>query len=130
MRAVEDADERGSAPAEFILVGLLLTALTLAVLQFGLAMYARNIVQDAAVEAAFHAALADTSDAAAERRAHDVVTGALGRDVIDWALITRMSMNGVEMVKVDLGATYPLVGLFGIPAGSVVTAHAPAEAIG
>ena len=54
MRAVEDADERGSAPAEFLLVGLLLTALTLAVLQFGLAMYARNIVQDAACRARRH----------------------------------------------------------------------------
>ncbi|MGO1236625.1 MAG: TadE/TadG family type IV pilus assembly protein [Microbacterium gubbeenense] len=130
MAEPDSAGERGSAPAEFILVGLLLTALTLAVLQFGLAMYARNIVQDAAVEAAFHAALADTSDAEAEHRAHEVVTAALGHDTIEWALVTRMSMNGVDMVKVDLGATYPLVGFFGISAGSVVTAHAPVESAG
>jgi len=125
-----DDRERGSAPAEFILVGVLLTALTLAVLQFGLAVYTRNIVQDAAVEAAFHAALADTSDASAEQRAREVVTGALGRDVVEWVLVTRTSMSGVDMVKVDVGATYPVIGLLGVSGGSVVTAHAPMEPAG
>ncbi|MGV2903347.1 TadE/TadG family type IV pilus assembly protein, partial [Microbacterium sp. AGC62] len=43
------ADERGSSPVEFLLVGTLLTALTLGVLQLALAVYVRNVVHDAAV---------------------------------------------------------------------------------
>src|SRR5699024_7835758 len=123
-------EERGSAPAEFVLVGLLLTALTLGILQFGLAAYTRNVVQDAAVEGAFHAALADTTTAEAEQRAREVVTRALGRDVVDWAVIAPQTKGGVEFVSVDLAATYPLVGLFGIPAGSLVSARAPVEQVG
>lgn len=122
--------ERGSAPVEFILVGLLLSALTLAILQFGLAAYTRNVVQDAAVEAAFHAALADTTAAEAEQRAREVVTRALGRDVIEWAVITPSSVHGVDLMSVNLAATYPLVGLFGIPGGSLVSARAPVETFG
>ncbi len=65
------ADDRGSSPVEFVLVGTLLTVLTLGVLQLGLAVYVRNVVHDAAVEGAYHAALADTSleDGAARTRA-------------------------------------------------------------
>lgn len=122
--------ERGSAPVEFILVGLLLSALTLAVLQFGLAAYTRNVVQDAAVEAAFHAGLADTSAADAEQRAREMVTRALGRDVVDRAFITPSMHAGVRLISVELAATYPLVGLFGIPAGSLVSARAPVEIVG
>ena len=48
------ADDRGSSPVEFVLVGALLTLLTLGVLQLGLAVYVRNVVHDAAVEGALH----------------------------------------------------------------------------
>ncbi len=41
-------DDRGSAPVEFVLVGLLLTFLTLAVLQLALALHIRNTALDAA----------------------------------------------------------------------------------
>ncbi|WP_156761989.1 TadE family protein [Microbacterium karelineae] len=123
----DPAGERGSAPAEFVLVSVLLSALTLAVLQLGLAVYARNVVQDAAVEAAYHAALADTSDAEAEDRAREVVVLALGGDIVDAAHISRASRDGIEMVTVTLGATLPIVGLLGIPQGSAVTARAPVE---
>ena len=58
------ADERGSGPAEFVMVGAVLTVLTLAVLQLGLAVYVRNVIHDAAAEGAHHAALADVTPAA------------------------------------------------------------------
>lgn len=122
--------ERGSAPAEFILVGVMLTALTLGVLQLGFAVYARGVVQDAAVEAAFHAALADTSNVEAEHRARDVVERALGSDIVGWAMFSRSRVDGVDMVRVDLSARLPLVGLLGVPSGTVVTAHAPVERFG
>ena len=50
-------DEEGSAVAEFSLVGVLLTALLLAVVQLALALHVRNTVLDAAAEGARYAAL-------------------------------------------------------------------------
>ena len=53
------ARDDGSAVVEFVLVGTLLTLLTLSVLQLGLALLVRNTVLDAASEGARYAALAD-----------------------------------------------------------------------
>ena len=124
------ADERGSAPVEFILVGVLLTALTLGVLQFALAMYTRNIVQDAAVDAAFHAALADTTPAEAESRARTAVERGLGRDLITSITISPATYQGVETIRVHIAATLPLIGLLGPGHGTAVTADAPVEHAG
>ncbi|MDQ2661335.1 MAG: pilus assembly protein, partial [Actinomycetota bacterium] len=49
-------DERGSAVAEFTLVGILLTVLALAVVQLALALHVRNTMLDAAAEGARYAA--------------------------------------------------------------------------
>ena len=46
MRRLRDDDD-GSSAVEFVLVGTLLTLLTLAVLQLALAVYIRNVVHDA-----------------------------------------------------------------------------------
>ena len=43
-------DDGGSAVAEFVMVGALLTVLTLSVIQLGLALHIRNTVLDAASE--------------------------------------------------------------------------------
>ena len=52
-------DETGSAVAEFVMVGALLTVLTLSVIQLGLALHIRNTVIDAAAEGARFGSLAD-----------------------------------------------------------------------
>ena len=70
----------GSSPVEFVLVGTLLTLLTLGVLQFGLAVYVRNVVHDAAVEGAYHAALADTSLADGADRTREIVSRTVGAE--------------------------------------------------
>jgi len=123
-------DERGSAPVEFILVGVLLTMLTLGVLQFALAMHTRNIVQDAAVDAAFHAALADTTHAETEARARAAVERGLGRDLISYVVITQGATYGLDTVRVHIAATLPLVGLVGPGQGTLVIADAPVEHAG
>src|SRR6187397_1248303 len=71
-------DDTGSTPVEFVLVGTLLTVLTLGVLQLGFAIYVRNVVHDAAVEGAYHAALADTSLAEGARRTAEIVSRTVG----------------------------------------------------
>ncbi len=70
--------EEGSAAVEFVLVGVLLTALTLGVLQLGIAVYVRNVVHDAAVTGAHEAALADAAldDGVARTRA--LIRGGVG----------------------------------------------------
>ena len=119
-------DDRGSSPVEFVLVGTLLTVVTLAVVQLGLAVYVRNVVHDAAVEGAYHGALADTSlaDGAArtERLIHAAVNG------LDASVSARdTTALGVPAIEVTVVATLPLIGLLGLPAGMEVSAHAPRE---
>ncbi|WP_414172598.1 TadE/TadG family type IV pilus assembly protein [Clavibacter tessellarius] len=43
-------DDRGSAPAEFVMVGALLVVLALSVVQLALALHVRTTVLDAAAE--------------------------------------------------------------------------------
>ena len=120
-------DETGSAPVEFVLVGTLLTLLTLAVVQLALAVYIRNVVHDAAVEGAYYGALADTHPADGALRTQALIAAATGGG-LDAAVISAVheGPSGAE-VAVTVTATLPLVGLIGIPAGMEVTAHAPRE---
>ncbi|MFE7197587.1 TadE/TadG family type IV pilus assembly protein [Microbacterium oxydans] len=124
------ADDRGSAPVEFVLVGTLLTALTLAVLQLAFAVYVRNVVHDAAVEGAYHAALADTTPEEGVDVTREVISRAVGSE---YAGDVRIGVSGIaphETVDVRVRTTFPLLGLIGIPLAMEVEAHAPAETFG
>jgi Flp pilus assembly protein TadG len=121
------SDDRGASPVEFVLVGTLLTVLTLGVLQFGLAVYVRNVVHDAAVEGAYHAALADTTLEDGARRARDIVTRTIGAEFATEITVRETSALGHDAVEIRVAATLPLVGLLGAPRSLEVTAHAPAE---
>ena len=126
--AASDGDD-GSSPVEFVLVGMLLTVLTLAVLQFGLAVYVRNVVHDAAVEGAYHAALADTSLEEGARRTRDIVTRTVGAEYASDVTVRETTALGHPSVEVRVAATLPLVGLLGAPRLMEVTAHAPVESL-
>lgn len=123
-------DERGSAVVEFVLVGALLTVLTLAVLQLAFAIYVRNVVHDAAVEGAYHAALADTPVQAGAVRAGELIDRAVGAGYAQEVSATSGTVGGTETVIVTVRATLPLAGLLGVPRGLEVTAHAPRESLG
>jgi len=125
--AAELRDEAGASPVEFVLVGTLLTVLTLGILQFGLAVYVRNVVHDAAVEGAYHAALADTTLEDGARRTREIVRRAVGADFITDVTVRQTAALGAPAVEVRVEATLPLVGLLGAPRGLEVTAHAPVE---
>ncbi|MBW9118543.1 pilus assembly protein [Microbacterium trichothecenolyticum] len=120
-------DEAGASPVEFVLVGALLTVLTLSVLQFGLAVYVRNVVHDAAVEGAYHAALADTTLAEGAQRTRDIVGRTIGAEYITDVTVHETGALGQRTVEVRVQATLPLVGLLGAPRGLEVMAHAPVE---
>ncbi|GAA3211140.1 TadE/TadG family type IV pilus assembly protein [Microbacterium terregens] len=121
------AGEHGSSPVEFVLVGTLLTLLTLAVMQFGLAVYVRNVVHDAAVEGAYHAALADTSLEEGIERTRQIVSRTVGSDYAADIAVRETSELGQAAVRISVRTTLPLVGLLGLPRMMEVSAHAPTE---
>jgi hypothetical protein len=112
-----------------VLVGALLTALTLAVLQFGLLVYTRNVVHDAAVEGAFHAALADTSLADGADHTRTVIARAIGDGTAPQVDVRETDALGHPAVEVTVRATLPLVWFLGIEGGMEVTARAPTESL-
>lgn len=119
--------DAGSSPAEFVMVGVLLTALTLGVLQFGLGVYVRNVVHDAAVEGAYHGALADRAPADAAARTHAIIVRTVGGDFVQSVNAVEASELGHVTVRVDVEATIPLAGLWGLPRALRVSAEAPKE---
>ena len=122
-------DDEGSSPVEFVLVGALLTVLTLAVLQFGLAVYVRNVVHDAAVEGAYHASLADTSLDDGAQRTRDIVSRTVGDEYATDVDVRETHALGHRAVEVRVRAALPLVGLLGAPRTMEVTARAPIESL-
>ncbi|GAA4191298.1 hypothetical protein GCM10022219_09930 [Microbacterium oryzae] len=118
-------DERGSGTAEFVLVAALLTALTLAVVQLGLAVHVRNVLHDAAVEGAYHAALADVGPAGGAERTRTLIERSVGpeyaRDVV-------VSREGDALVVRVRSAT-PVIGFVGLPGTLEVSARAPVEGL-
>ena len=121
------ADDGGSSPVEFVLVGTMLTVLTLGVLQLGLSIYVRNVVHDAAVEGAFHAALADTSLEDGARRTSEIMSRTVGAEYATDIAVRETEALGHPSVEVTVHATLPLVGLLGAPRMLEVSAHAPVE---
>ncbi|MBS1905745.1 MAG: pilus assembly protein [Actinobacteria bacterium] len=122
-------DDRGSSPVEFVLVGALLTALTLGVLQFALAVYVRNVVHDAAVEGAHIAALADTEPGEGVQRTVLVIGRAVGADYARDVSVRETSALGVPTMEITVRTTLPLIGLLGVPSGWEVTGRAPVESL-
>lgn len=123
-------DERGSAPVEFVLVGTLLTVLTLAVLQLALAVYVRNVVHDAAVEGAYYASLADTSLDEGRARTQEMISRAVGAGFAQDVAIGESEDLGYPTVRVRVRATLPVIGLLGVPQAMEVEADAPVEELG
>ncbi|QLD13390.1 TadE family protein [Microbacterium oleivorans] len=111
------------------MVGALLTVLTLGVIQLGLAVYVRGLAHDAALEGAYHAALADVTDDEGAARARDIIARTVGSELVQAAGSRRSSDRGYPAVEVSVRITVPLVGLWGVPGAWEVTAHAPLDAL-
>jgi Flp pilus assembly protein TadG len=123
------SDERGSAPAEFVMVAALLTVLTLSVLQLGLALHVRNTVLDAAAEGARYGALADNTLADGAARTRDLITAAIGAGYARDVTASAGSWLQHPAVSVTVRTPLPLIGLVGLDGGLEVTGHAAKEAL-
>ena len=128
-RASALAGDRGSAAAEFVLVGALLTVLTLTVLQLALALHVRNTALDAAAEGARFAALADSSLAEGVARTRELVTVALGPGYATDVVAGYTEYDGYPSVQVRVIAPLPLLGLLGLDRGLEVVGHAAVEGL-
>ena len=120
-------DDSGSAAAEFVMVGALLTVLTLAVLQLGLALLVRNAVVDAASEGARIAALADGSFEDGRQRTIDLITTAVGSSFASDVSVQSGDYLGHPAVVVTVRAPLPIAGLWGIAGMLEATGHAAVE---
>jgi len=122
-------EDAGSAVAEFVMVGALLTVLTLSVIQLALALHIRNTVLDAASEGARFAALADSSLGEGVSRSRDLITTTIGPGYATDVTATYGRYLGHPSAIVTVRTPLPLIGLFGLDGGLEVSGHAAVETI-
>ncbi len=121
------ADDRGSAPVEFVLVGVLLTLVTLSVLQVAFALHIRTTLIDAAAEGARFAALADSSLLAGIERSRELITAALGESYAQSISAGTGAFGGHPVVIVTVRSPLPLIGMIGIDDTLEVSGRAALE---
>jgi Flp pilus assembly protein TadG len=122
-------DDRGSAVVEFVLVGAILTVLTVSVLQLALALHVRNTVLDAASEGARFAALADNGPADGIARCRALITAAIGPSYATDVRAASGSWRGHPAVTITVRTTLPVIGLLGIGGAVEVSGHAAVETL-
>ncbi|BAW92639.1 TadE family protein [Actinomyces sp. Chiba101] len=110
--------EEGSAIAEFVMVGALVIAVAVALLQLALGLYARNVLTDAAGEGARRAALAGGTEEEASARVRALVGAALADDYVTDVRVRRVVRDGLPVVEVEASAPLPVLGLLG-PGGTL-----------
>lgn len=119
--------DRGSAPVEFAMVGVLVVALVLGVLQLALALHVRNSIQDAASEGARWAALADSSLEAGQARTAELINMAVGPNYANAIDARYVDWRGRAAVEISVRAILPLAGLLGPGNALVVAGHSTRE---
>lgn len=122
-------EDDGSAVAEFVMVGGLLTVLTLSVIQLGLVLHIRNTVLDAAAEGARYAALAGSGLPDGVERTRDLITTAIGGAYAHNVTASYGNYLGHPAAAITVHAPLPLIGLVGIDGGLEVTGHAAVETL-
>lgn len=116
---VVHSNQAGSVLVEWSLVAVLVMAVTAALLQLTLSLYVRNILADAASDAARQAALVGASDAEANARVQQLCHGALRANYPTKSEVSHLQRGSVSLVQVQVSAPLPVIGLWS-PTGSVV----------
>ena len=113
---------------DFVLVGVLVIAVCVALLQLALGLHVRNVLTDAAGEGARRAALVGGTETEAAERVAMLTDAVLADGYVDEVTVTRTRVGGTPVVQAEVTAPLPVLGLFG-PAGALrVTGHAVDEA--
>jgi Flp pilus assembly protein TadG len=127
MRGAYWSRDDGSAVVEFTFVAVLLTALTLSVLQLGLALHVRNTVIDAAAEGARFAALADNGPADGVARTRELITIAIGAEYAGDITAQPGTFLDHPSIEIRVVTRLPVLGLVGVENALEVSGHAAVE---
>lgn len=119
--------DRGSASVEFVLVGILLTTLFLALLQLGLNLHIRNVLIASASEGARYGANADRTPEDGAAHTRELIRSALSDRFAGDVSAGVESSGGTEIVVVTVRAPLPLVALLGPARSLVASGHALRE---
>ena len=120
--------EAGSAVVDFALVSALVVAVCVALLPLALCLHVHNPLTDAAGEGARRATLVVGTEAEAAARVVMLTDAALADGYVEDVAVSRTSIGGTPVVRTEVTAPLPVLGLLG-PAGTLrVTGHAVDEA--
>ncbi|MBO1755698.1 TadE/TadG family type IV pilus assembly protein [Allobranchiibius sp. CTAmp26] len=119
--------DRGSAVAEFAMVGSLVVLLFLAAFQVGFSLFVRNTLIADAAEGARYGARADESPGAGAQRARDLIGSSVSSRYARHVTASVEQRAGVTVVVVRVRAPLPVVGPFGPSQSLDVSAHAYEE---
>jgi hypothetical protein len=122
-RRADAAADEGSAPVDFVLVGVLVTFLFIGLLQLGVDFYVRNVLAACVSDGARYGANADVSSpTAGAARANQEIAGALGSSYATaYAPTPQDDVDGAAVVTVDVHVRLPLLAWF-LPVGPTVRA--------
>lgn len=119
--------ERGSAVVDFVLVMVVLVPLFLGIMQVGLVLHVRNTLTAAASEGARYAATVDRPLAAGVERTRAQITGAVTARFARKVTASQTVLDGLPVVRVDVVADVPPLGLWGPGVRLSVSGHAIEE---
>ena len=105
-----DPIDRGSATTEFVLVSVLLVAVTLTVLQTAFVAHIRSIAIDSAIAGAAHAALADTTDADGVARTRDLIGRGVAKGLVRDVASRSDRVGDRDVVIVTANIAIPVIG--------------------
>jgi Flp pilus assembly protein TadG len=118
---------RGSAPAEFVLVSTVLVALVLGIIHASLVAHTRTILQASAWEGARYASYYDTNDHDGVMLTERLIREALGDGHEATLSVRHVDVAGQAGVSVTVESLVPQVGLWS-PGGQIlVEAAVPYE---
>lgn len=105
-----------------------MTVLFVAVLQLTIVLHVRNTLVDSASEGARYGALAGHEPADGAQRSRELIAQSLSSAYAQGVSAGRTTLDGLDVVEVEVAAPLPLVGLIGPGGTMVVRGHALVEA--
>jgi len=105
----------------------LVTVLFVAVLQLTIVLHVRNTLVDSASEGARYGALAGHEPADGAQRSRELIAQSLSSAYAQEVSAARTTLDGLDVVRIEVEAPLPLVGLIGPGGTLVVHGHALVE---
>jgi Flp pilus assembly protein TadG len=115
------ADDAGSAPVDFVLVGVLVTLMFMALLQLGIDYYVRNVLAACVADGARYGANSDVANpTAGAAQANQEIAQALGPSYATaFAPDQQDQVGGAPVVTIEAHVRLPLLAWF-LPVGPSV----------